>query len=215
MVMDFFTLCTFKTENGNGNDYFLKNSITHLWDRGSTLKWQLKYRATRDRFKSKSIHSKCDGVRNTLSVIMITSGNVFGDYAEQAWRLTDHVTDPKSFMFSLINKENNSFKAPCTNGGLNALNCVSTLGLSFGGSKGSRDICINSDSFSCLGSYSKVGCHFKHPDCPYGSQGTKTILVGTQEFNSVEIKVFAKIEWNKRGFFTFVFANLSIKFSFH
>lgn len=67
-------------------------------------KWELKYRATGNGFKDRNFHAKCDGVKNTLTVVKTTSGNVFVGFTEQLWNSdVEHVTDPNSFIFSLVN----------------------------------------------------------------------------------------------------------------
>ena len=69
-------------------------------------KWELKYRASRDGFKSDDFHSKCDGIAKTLTVIKAKSGNIFGGYTEKEWYPYGvFVTDPKAFIFSLVSKK--------------------------------------------------------------------------------------------------------------
>lgn len=97
----------------------------------------IKYNATRDGFKKADFHSKCDEVKNTLTVITATSRNVFEGFAEQPWvsSCEGHftpVSDPNSFIFSLVNKANNPFKAVCSVCGKNALRCASSFVPSFG-----------------------------------------------------------------------------------
>ena len=44
---------------------------------------ELKYRASRDGFKANDFHRKCDDIANSITVIKVTSGNVFGGFTEQ------------------------------------------------------------------------------------------------------------------------------------
>jgi len=67
-------------------------------------------------------------IENTLTVIKSESGNVFGGYIDKA--LTS-ITVPNAFIFSLINKENKSFKSICSNGGQNSILCHRTYGPAF------------------------------------------------------------------------------------
>ena len=69
--------------------------------------WSLVYRASQDGFEASQFHSKCDDKPNTLIIVKSVNGNIFGGYTKQSW--SGHGTykaDPKSFIFSLINKEN-------------------------------------------------------------------------------------------------------------
>ena len=47
--------------------------------------FQLIYRASRDGFKAKSFHTKCDGKVKTLSVAQSSDGYIFGGYTDVAW----------------------------------------------------------------------------------------------------------------------------------
>lgn len=173
----------------------LQSQLRNLCEFPQNQKWHLKYRASSDGFKGTDFHSKCDGVENTLTVIKTTSGNVFGGFAEQAWNSNNvSVTDPNSFLFSLINKEGRAFKAICSDGGKNALGCFSQMGPVFGASKGKRDICIKTNSNTGQESYAEFGNQYKFRDYPIGKLETKTILAGTNKFLTVEIEVFTKLE---------------------
>jgi len=70
------------------------------------------YRATRDGFRAKDFHRKCDNFENTLVVIKSTEGNVFGGFASKPWNSTPtvgskkgYVPDQSAFIFSLVNKK--------------------------------------------------------------------------------------------------------------
>ncbi len=167
--------------------------------------WDLKYRASRDGFSGKNFHSKCDGVSNTLTIIKTTNGNIFGAFAEKAWT-NGSVADQKAFIISLINKENKPFKAMISstspqgqvNGssGYNyyALYCESSYGPSFGydNRNSTVGILIASDSNANQSSSSNFGYAFKHQDYPAGTAKSKTILAGSQNFQTTEIEVFTK-----------------------
>jgi hypothetical protein len=60
------------------------------------------YRATRDGFTCQSFHLKCDGKRNTITIIKSNLNNVFGGYASSAWNSSGTwINDPNAFLFSL------------------------------------------------------------------------------------------------------------------
>jgi hypothetical protein len=155
-------------------------------------KWELKYRASRDGFKGTDFHAKCDGVPNTLSVIKSTHGNIFGGLTEKPW--TSHycvVSDPKAYIFSLINQENKPFKSVCSNRG--AIRCRQNFGPTFGDEDADKkDIWITSESNSNEDSSSNFGSRFEHPDYVKGTKRANTILAGSNKFRTLEIEVFTK-----------------------
>ncbi len=160
--------------------------------------WDLKYRASRDGFSGEDFHTKCDGVSNTLTIIKTTNGNIFGAFAEKAWKNGTYVMDPKAFIISLINKENNPFKAMISSIGpymaLNGLYSKSSTGPSFGydSHNGYVDISIASNSNANQRSSSNFGHSFKHQDYPAGSAKAQAILAGSYNFQTIEIEVFTK-----------------------
>jgi hypothetical protein len=52
---------------------FKKRSFTLLW------------RGSRDGFKAKQFHHRCDGNPNTLTVILDTNGKIFGGFTPVEW----------------------------------------------------------------------------------------------------------------------------------
>ena len=172
---------------------YLQNQLLELCEFSKDQKWELKYRASRDGFKSTDFHSHCDGIPNTLTVIKAKSGNIFGGFTEQEWHSRGgFVTDPNAFIFSLVNKEENPFRVFCSNGGKEALRCNSTRGPCFGGDGTSfRDISMNTDSY-----YKKSFCDFgyayQHPDYLKDTDNAKNILAGSLFFETMEIEVYAK-----------------------
>ena len=157
-------------------------------------KLELKYRASRDGFSSSDFHSHCDGIPNTLTVIKAKSGNIFGGFTEQAWHSRgDYVTDPKAFLFSLVNKEEKPFKALCSNEGEDAICCDSEFGPCFGGDDdGIRDIFIDSDSHINKESYCDFGYSYQHPNYEKDTDESQIILAGSQYFETLEIEVYTK-----------------------
>ncbi len=158
-------------------------------------KWKLIYRASRDGFEAFDFHTKCDEVANSLVVIKSTSGNIFGGFASEKWSSSrETIKDAAAFIFSLKNKENNPFKAVCSNGGENALVCDSRTGPTFGGKRSMiRDLIIRNNSNKHL-SCSNFGHVFKHTDYEMDSDKAKNILAGTEHFLTKEIEIFCLID---------------------
>ena len=171
-----------------------QNQLINLCEFPPSQKWELKYRASRDGFKSTDFHSHCDGIANTLTVIKAKSGNIFGGFTEQEWHSrSEWITDPKAFIFSLVNKEEKPFKVPCSNGGQKAIGCNSKNGPCFGG-EGTivKDINIQSDSNINKNSYSNFGYSYQHPDYLKETDKAMNILTGSKYFGTLEIEVYAK-----------------------
>lgn len=166
-----------------------KKSLHHLCELPAAKKWKLMYRASRDGFHAKHFHAKCDGVKNTLTVIK-SPNCIFGGFTEKAWSSSiAYVADPKAFVFSLVNKENRPFKVPCANSGQKAIFTRATYGPTFGGG---FDIKIMSNSNVNQDSYCNFGSSYKHPDYLFDTDKAKNILAGSHNFQPVEIEVFAK-----------------------
>jgi hypothetical protein len=77
---------------------FRKNRFSLLW------------RGSRDGFKARDFHSRCDSHANTLTVILDTEGNIFGGFTPVKWESGEsrHKADDsqKSFLFTLKNPHN-------------------------------------------------------------------------------------------------------------
>jgi len=170
-------------------DIGLKRQLVNLCEFSFGQKWVLKYRASRDGFRSIDFHSKCDGIANTLTVIKAKTGNIFGGFTEQKWSSDDEdVTDPNAFIFSLVNKEEKPFKALCSNEGECALHCHEDVGPCFG----LQDIIICSDSNKLGLSVCEFGYTYQHPDYVKDTDKAVNILAGLPEFKTLEIEVFVK-----------------------
>ena len=62
----------------------------------------LLYRATKDGFKSKTFHDKCNGKENTITIIKTNGNYVFGGFTAAKWNSDfGHMADSESFLFSL------------------------------------------------------------------------------------------------------------------
>ena len=171
-----------------------KLAIYELCNFPSIKKWNLQYRASRDGFDSEEFHKRCDGISNTLTIIKSEHGNIFGGFTGKAWESSGeyYEEDPEAFIFSLVNKENKPFKVMCENE-FEAINCVSSLGPSFGGHNG--DIMIFSNSHVNKSSFCNFGTHYRHDDYPNdpeheNNEKTMSILAGSYFFQTLEIEVF-------------------------
>jgi hypothetical protein len=72
-------------------------------------RFTLLWRGSRDGFKAKEFHRRCDGHANTLTVILDTNGNIFGGFTPVEWESHGSYTaDPsqKSFLFTWKNPHN-------------------------------------------------------------------------------------------------------------
>jgi hypothetical protein len=151
-------------------------------------KWNLIYRATQDGFRANDFHSKCDNKPNTLIIIKVTSGCVFGGYTEKDWSGTGYKEDPNAFIFSLINLTHRPIKMRCTLSA-HAIYCSTIHGPVFGGG---YDFQIKTNSNLNFDSSSNLGNRYKHPDYAYGSEESKSFLAGSHNFQTVEIEVYTK-----------------------
>jgi len=100
-------------------------------------KWNLVYRASQDGFEATNFHFKFDYKPNSLVVIKSENGNVFGGYTERSWMPEEgedrfFKADPKSFIFSLTNNENNPLKIKWSEN--ESIGCYNSWGPTFGGS---------------------------------------------------------------------------------
>jgi hypothetical protein len=70
---------------------------------------QLLYRGSRDGFRSRDLHARCDGHPNTVSLIRSTNNCVFGGFTPQAWTARNRYSrdlDVNSFLFTIKNPHN-------------------------------------------------------------------------------------------------------------
>ena len=167
-----------------------KYKLTELCGFDTYQKWRLIYRGSSDGFSAKVFHSKCDEIKNTLTVIKSTNGNIFGGYASQPWSSVDKViTDRKAFVFSLINQKNDPFKRQNAVRGIKSIKCSPSNGPCFG----NGDICIASNSNANEDSYCNFGSSYKLRDYRCGTEEAMFILAGSYNFRVSEIEVFNKI----------------------
>lgn len=154
--------------------------------------WKLIYRGSDDGFAASKFHAKCDFKTNTLTIVKSVNGFVFGGYTESQWDQTNtYKTDPKAFLFSLINKENKAIKMPILLGKESlAIYGTSVSGARFGGGS---DLLIADNANANTNSFTNLGHSFKHPNWTHGSNEAKCFLAGTYNFQVLEVEVFQKL----------------------
>lgn len=79
----------------------------------NTTKFSLIYQASRDGFKINDVHSKCDGILNTLMIVQTNkTSHLFGFFTTKNWGETSQLWqyDKNAFLFSLVNQFNTSYK---------------------------------------------------------------------------------------------------------
>ena len=174
-------------------DESLQRKLVQLCEFSQCQKWKLLYRASRDGFSGKDFHSKCDRKKNTLTVIKSESGNVFGGYTDKCWHSKGGlVSDPNAFIFSLINKENKPFKVICSDGGQNAIFCISKCGPMFASYPCKLNI-EDSSNTNELSIFLNFDDLYNHPDYPVGTEEAKNIMAGSYYFRTTEIEVYTKV----------------------
>jgi len=83
----------------------IEEGITHNFNK-SIKSFELLIRGSKDGFKSKDFHEKCDNQSFTVTLIETKEGKRFGGFTEEIWDQSDsYKKDPKSFIFSLDNRE--------------------------------------------------------------------------------------------------------------
>ncbi len=96
------------------------------------ISWKLVYRASQDGYAAKDFHAKCDGIKETLTVIKTTDAYVFGGYTSAAWSQNKgRIYDNNAFIFSLTNKNNSPVLIKCSTP-QNAIYCDYSYGPFFG-----------------------------------------------------------------------------------
>ena len=174
-------------------------------------KGDLLYRASRDGFTPLAFHKKCDGKKNTLTIITSNAANgyVFGGFTSAKWESADRGTyaaDSNAFIFSLrrdgvSNNEKFMISDPSK-----AIHNYRYRGPSFGENnfKGEDDaktkygdivtlICISADHNSaCDEAVSDFGSSYELPNgYKHGEDKTKSYLAGNyHDWDATEIEVF-------------------------
>jgi len=153
---------------------------------GLDPQWVLCYRASTHGWAVSTFHSRCDGKRDTVTIIK-KGQYVFGGYTDIPWESgSGYGHTSNAFIFSLRNKEGlGPFKSMVTDSS-EAIYRHSSYGPTFG--RG-HDIYIANNANSNTDSYSDFGQHNDY-SVPSGVQDQYTILAGTNHFTPEEVEVF-------------------------
>jgi hypothetical protein len=149
-------------------------------------KWSLLYRGTRDGFSAANFHSKCDGHKNTLTIIKAHGSTyIFGGFTSIGWDSSGlYKSDPNAFLFSLTNRDNQPFKMTQIYT-TQSIYCQSSYGPTFGGG---HDIRICNNANTTMGCHSRLGHSYHHPQPLQGG----SFLAGSHPFVLSEIEVYQK-----------------------
>ena len=157
-------------------------------------KFCLLYRGSRDGFGAKDFHRKCDGHKNTLTIIKAkASSNIFGGFTSASWDCSNQIKhDPNAFVFSLTSKNNRPCKMVTTNAN-KSIACRAEYGPIFGGHNNYiDDIFIANNGNLYESSRSDLGFTYKHPHYNSNSKEAKIFLAGSNPFQLEEIEVYQK-----------------------
>jgi hypothetical protein len=158
-------------------------------------RFSLLWRGSRDGFRARDFHRRCDGHANTLTVILDTDGNVFGGFTPVEWESCEYngkagkenncwKADDSlmSFLFTLKNPHNIPARrfALRAEGKWPAIGCDSKYGPCFVGILVSDDCNANTDSSTSLG----------HAYTNDTGLDEETVFTGSFNFQVKEIEVF-------------------------
>ena len=154
-----------------------------------STKENLLYRATRDGFTGTAFHAKCDGKRNTITIIKNDLKYVFGGFASSSWD-SSHIwiNDPNAFLFSLRRRGisyKDKFSVKLEE---HALIGYPSYGPTFGGG---HDIHICDQSNTQIGSYSNFGNSYNLPNGYTYNGNARDFLAGNyKQWTTTEIEVY-------------------------
>jgi hypothetical protein len=90
-------------------DSLIVSEYPPLFEAFRMKRWAVLWRVSCDGFTTREFHRRCDGHANTLTIILDTDGNVFGDFTPVKWELRTGYPWSKgddslqSFLFTLRN----------------------------------------------------------------------------------------------------------------
>ena len=172
-------------------DTHLSDTLVKLCHFSDVDKWKLLYRGSLDGYRSEHFHLKCDHTPKTLTIIK-SNANIFGGYTETAWDQSGTwKSDPKSFLFSLVNKDHEPIKMDFVNFNDNLLSCFchASYGPTFGHG---CDLYVADAANLNDNSCSNLGFHYKHPKYEFGTKEAKEFLAGSYKFIIDEIEIYSK-----------------------
>ena len=148
------------------------------------VKLELLYRASRDGFRARDFHSRCDDKGATITVIKCSGGFVFGGYADVPWHSQNNYTrSSQAFLFSLHSPSGvGPVKLPLFQNHQNAMYCVASYGPTFGGG---HDIHVADGANGNTNSYTNLHAY----QLPAG-QSAQTFFTGAHNFQAAEVEVY-------------------------
>jgi hypothetical protein len=148
-----------------------------------SVQWVKVFDSKTDSLSYTTFHSKCDNVGPTMSIMKSSQGNIFGGFTEKSWSGSgNYQTDPKAFLFSLVN----SHKKPCklrSTSDSYSVYAYSTYGPTFGGG---HNLCVNFSSNYCSSYASYV-----MEDTSLGFSYDTSLLAGSSNFTLSDMEVYA------------------------
>ena len=168
-IMNKFQINIFNEDDFNLVKEGIKNKLNK-----TIINKNLIYKASKNSFKAKDFHSKCDGKNNTVTFIVSNEGRRFGAFTDEKWDSESGIKKGSNcFVFSLndneiyYNKDNNNI---C---------CLNNYGPSFG--NGGLVIYDNIEK----GRYCQ-----DESNLSFETKGKENALAGKYQFNVDEIEIY-------------------------
>ena len=167
-------------------------SLLKLCEFSPKDKWALIYRGSSHGFGSGDFHAKCDGIKNTITIVKSANSCIFGGFTANTWDSSGQSKlDSSAFVFSFVNKDNKPVKMMFDpSSGSYSIQCYSTFGPTFGGG---HDFHVADRANTNSTSYSNLGHTYKHPHYVQNSNEAKSFLGGAYNFQISEIEVYTKV----------------------
>ena len=160
----------------------IEEGIRHNFNK-SIINYDLLIRGSRDGFKSKDFHEKCDNQSFTVTFVETTEGKRFGGFTEEVWDQSDSwKKDPKSFIFSLDNKEIYFCKE-----GKNAICCYPKEDKNFLGFGEGHDFKLYENCNKNFICYDNSGNSFDTNGKEYALAGTNHFTVKDYEVHKINL----------------------------
>ena len=144
----------------NENEFqMIKSTIEHKVNK-TVIGIRKLYQATIDGEESSKFHSKCDGIKNTITLIKSARNRRFGGFTSESWDTSRKYKDDNTcFLFSLDKQKIYQIKENCK-----AIACYNGYGPVFGGDD-YNDIQLGDTPISKNQLYtyeSHKNCHFNY-----------------------------------------------------
>jgi hypothetical protein len=143
------------------------------------------YRGSDDGFGGSNFHSKCDGIGNTVTVILTTTGCIFGGFTPVAWDSKGSYkpdSTNQSFLFRIKDSRNSAPRKFTLSNPSYAILCQLSYGPRFGNAAISVADCCNQNT----NSYTNLDNAYVNDT---GIDGTQ-VFTGEYHFTVKEIEVF-------------------------